>query len=63
MAYHGQLMGIPVEVVTPETAPLMKVSQCRTYGAKVSKQGGNLEEAKQFATIRAEEQQLQYING
>eukprot|EP00731_Ephydatia_muelleri_P018002 Em0011g42a len=63
LAYHGQLMGIPVEVVTPETAPLMKVSQCRNCGAVVTKHGSNLEEAKQFATIRANEQQLQYING
>ena len=26
LAYHGHLLNIPVTVVTPETAPIMKVS-------------------------------------
>ena len=63
MAYHGKLLHIPVVVVTPETAPIMKVSRCLEYGAKVELHGKNLEEAKQYAHKLAEEQNLQYING
>jgi hypothetical protein len=29
IAYHGQLLGIPVTVVMPTTAPLAKVDKCR----------------------------------
>ncbi len=36
LAYHGQLLGIPVVVVTPVTAPIMKV----TNSAITSLMGG-----------------------
>src|SRR5579875_2393325 len=35
LAYHGQLLGIPVTVVMPQWAPLIKVSNCRSFGAEV----------------------------
>ena len=35
VAYHGSLLGIPVTVVMPKFAPLIKVTNCRTLGATV----------------------------
>src|SRR5689334_13469037 len=35
LAYHGQLLGIPVTVVMPRFAPLAKVTNCRRLGATV----------------------------
>src|ERR1700726_596249 len=35
VAYHGGLLGIPVTVVMPKFAALIKVSNCRQLGAKV----------------------------
>src|SRR6185436_19075188 len=35
VAYHGGLLGIPVTVVMPKFASLMKVSNCRQLGASV----------------------------
>lgn len=46
LAYHGQLLNIPVTVVMPVTAPIMKVSQCETFGATVITEGNNLAEVK-----------------
>lgn len=35
LAYHGANLGIPVTVVMPVTAPIMKVGRCRHYKAEV----------------------------
>ena len=35
LAYHGRELNIPVTVCMPMNAPIMKVSQCRKYGATV----------------------------
>src|SRR5919112_1052564 len=35
LAYHGQLLGIPVTVVMPKWAPLVKVVNCRSFGANI----------------------------
>lgn len=35
LAYHGANLGIPVTVVMPVTAPIMKVERCRHYKAEV----------------------------
>src|SRR3989475_11120608 len=35
LAYHGSLLGIPVTVVMPRFAPLVKSSTCRRFGANV----------------------------
>ena len=32
LAYHGHLLGIPVTVVMPQFAPLIKISTCRRLG-------------------------------
>ena len=42
MAYHGALLGIPITVVMPRFAPLIKVANCRKLGANVVLHGGSL---------------------
>ena len=39
LAYHGRLLGIPVTVVMPRFAPLVKVTTCRRLGATVILEG------------------------
>lgn len=63
LAYHGNLLNIPVTVVMPLTAPLTKVINCKRFGANVVLHGRNLEEARAHADeIRAAQGQT-YING
>jgi threonine dehydratase len=63
LAYHAQLLRIPVTVVMPQFAPLTKVSNCRKLGATVVLHGVDLGEAKVRAEAIATKQRLQYING
>ena len=63
LSYHGQLLGIPVTVVMPRFAPLMKVMNCRRLGATVVLQGTDISEARARADEIAAEKQLTYING
>src|ERR1700733_4858621 len=62
LAYHGRLLGIPVMVVMPEFAPLIKITTCQRLGARVILHG------KDFAEARAEANRLAaagltYIHG
>src|SRR3954462_6501502 len=50
LAYHGQLLKIPVTVVMPKWAPLVKVTNCRALGADVILHGESYQDAKQHAT-------------
>ncbi len=45
LAYHARRLGIPCTVVMPETAPLIKVSNTRGYGARVLQRGTVLDDA------------------
>jgi len=63
LAYHGQLLGIPVTVVMPRFAPLTKVSNCRRLGAHVVLHGTDLGEARARADEIAAENELTYLNG
>src|SRR6476620_5504183 len=45
LAYHGQQMGIPVTVVMPKWAPLVKVTNCRGFGAEILLHGESFDEA------------------
>lgn len=63
LSYHGQLLGIPVTVVMPRFAPLMKVANCRRLGATVVLHGADLAEARRHADEIAAEKSLRYING
>ena len=46
VAYHGSLLGIPVTVVMPKFAALIKVTNCRHLGANVILHGADLGEAR-----------------
>jgi threonine dehydratase len=63
LAYHAQLLKIPVTVVMPRFAPLTKVSNCRRLGATVVLHGADLGEARRRADAIAAQQKLAYING
>lgn len=63
LAYHGQLLKIPVTVVMPKFAPLTKVQNCRRLGAEVILHGADLGDAQKRADEIAAEKQLTYING
>ena len=49
LAYHGRLLHIPVTVVMPRFAPLIKVSTCRRLGATVVLFGDTFEQASGHA--------------
>ena len=55
--------GIPVTVVMPVTAPIMKVENCKKMGAKVVIYGSNFGEAKKRALAIGHRKKLLYING
>jgi threonine dehydratase len=63
MAYHGSLLSIPIKVVMPRFAPLIKVANCRKLGATVILHGGNLAEARLRADELAAAEGLVYLNG
>ncbi len=46
LAYHGQRLGVPVHVLMPRFAPMVKVAQCRDYGAVVELSGDSFERAR-----------------
>ncbi len=46
IAYHAKLLGIPATVVMPVFAALIKVTNCRQFGANVVLHGADLTEAR-----------------
>lgn len=63
LAYHGQLLGVPVTVVMPVHAPINKVANCKQLGANVVQHGGSFAEARECADELAAERGLTYIHG
>jgi threonine dehydratase len=63
LAYHGKLLGIPVTVVMPDYAPLIKVSTCRRIGANVLIRGRDFAEARAEADALVVSEGLTYIHG
>jgi threonine dehydratase len=63
LAYHGQDLGIPVTVVMPKWAPIVKVANCRSFGATVVQYGESYEDAKHEALRLAKERRLTYVPG
>ncbi len=53
LAWHGRALGIPVTVVMPRYAPLVKVATCRRIGANVVLEGGTFDEARTAAEALA----------
>ena len=63
LAYHGQALGIPVTVVMPRYAPLIKVSNCRLFGAEVILHGERYSEALQHARALGEQTGKVFVHG
>jgi threonine dehydratase len=63
LAYHGKLLGIPVTVVMPENAPLIKVTTCQRLGARVILRGADYGEALGEARRMADVEGLAIIPG
>ena len=63
LAYHGQLLGIPVTVVMPDYAPLIKTSTSKRLGARVIVKGRDFAEARAEADRLAAAEGLAYIHG
>jgi threonine dehydratase len=62
IAYHGALLGIPVTVVMPKFAPLIKVTNCRQLGATIVLHGADLSEARAEAETIAAREGLTFIH-
>ncbi len=63
LAYHGRLLGIPVTVVMPDYAPLIKISTCKKLGARVLVRGRDFAEARAHADRLVDGEGLTYIHG
>jgi threonine dehydratase len=63
IAYHAQTLGIPVTVIMPRWAPLVKVSNCRGFGANVILEGENLGESLQVAKKLAANKGFTFCHG
>jgi threonine dehydratase len=62
VAYHGSLLGIPITVVMPRTAPLIKISNCRQLGATVVLDGMSLADARDRALALTQEHGYTFIH-
>ncbi len=63
LAYHGRDLGIPVTVVMPAHAPLIKRTRCRQMGAALVLHGKNIAESKLRADEIAARDDLIYVHG
>jgi threonine dehydratase len=63
LAYHGKLLGIPVTVVMPEYAPLIKITTCQRLGARVLIRGVDFSAARAVADQLVADEGLSYIHG
>jgi threonine dehydratase len=63
LAYHARSLGIPVTVVMPESAPLIKQARCRRLGAEVVTCGQTFQDAFERAQVLAKERGLVYVHG
>ena len=63
LAYHGRLLGIPVTVVMPDYAPLIKITTCQRLGATVLVHGQDFAAARAQADALVAEKNLTYIHG
>ncbi|XP_017142318.1 L-threonine ammonia-lyase [Drosophila miranda] len=63
LCYHGWKLNIPVTVVMPKAAPIMKIQKCRNYKARVIVEGNDMGEAKSLAMRMSQDEGLLYVNG
>lgn len=63
VAYHGGKLGVPVRVVMPKFAPLIKVKNCRAFGAEVVFGGETFVDAYERALADAKDSGRTFIPG
>src|SRR5436190_2976857 len=63
LAYHGKLLNIPVTVVMPKWAPLVKVVNCRSFGAEIIFAGESYDDARCRARELSDERKLMFVSG
>ncbi len=63
LAFHGKQLGIPITVVMPTFAPLVKRTKCERLGARVILHGENIAEAKVRGDELVASEGLTYIHG
>jgi len=63
LAFHGQRLGIPVCVVMPRFAPLVKVHRCRALGARVLLVGSSFDDARSTALTIARDEGRTLVHG
>ncbi len=54
---------MPVTVVMPVVAPIMKIENCKRYGATVVIHGENMGESRDHGLRMARERGMLYVNG
>ena len=63
LAYHGRLLGVPVTVVMPDFAPLIKITSCERLGARVVLHGRDFAEARAEADRLVAQEGATYVHG
>lgn len=63
LAFHGRQLGIPVTVVMPTFAPLVKRSRCERLGARVLLHGETIADAKVKGDELVASEGLTYVHG
>merc|ERR1719232_1778664 len=63
LAFHGGQLNIPVTVCMPVVAPIMKVENCKKYGANVIIHGADIGESRTHALKIVAKKGMVYING
>ena len=62
LAYHGKLLGIPVTVVMPDYAPLIKITTSQRLGANVIVKGRDFVQARALADELSTKHDYTYIH-
>ena len=63
LAWHGKRLGIPVTVVMPVHAPMVKQRRCAELGARVLNAGETIADARTRADELVAAERLTYVNG
>ncbi len=63
LAFHGRQLGIPVTVVMPTFAPLVKRARCERLGARVILHGDTIADAKVLGDELVAREGLTYVHG
>merc|ERR1719251_665704 len=63
LAFHGGQLNIPVTVCMPVVAPIMKVENCKKFGANVIVHGADIGESRLRALEIGKDNGFMYVNG